>query len=69
MVRDLKIGVPVVTLPDAWGTRISTETDVSRVSILCLAEKETLTCYFFVSVATRTVVTVDSSLRNAGLLM
>ena len=44
---DLKLGIPVATLPGAWRY---------RVSILWLGEVESLICNFCLDVAARTVV-------------
>ena len=66
---DLKIGTPVVTLPGAWRFRVSTGTGRPGVSILWLGEVERLICNFYLSVAARTIVWADPSLRYTSLLL
>ena len=53
---DLKIGVPVATLPGVWRCRVSGETGQPSVSILWLGEMESLFCNFYPSVAARKIV-------------
>ena len=50
---DLKIGIPVATLPGAWRYRVSTGTGRPGVSILWLGEVERWICNFYLSVAAR----------------
>ena len=66
---DLKIGTPVAILPGAWRYRVSTGTGRPGVSILWLGEVERLICNFYLSVAARTVVWADPSLRYTSLLL
>ena len=66
---DLKIGTPVATLLGAWRYRVSTGTGCPGVSILWLGEVESLVCNFYLSVAARTLVWVDRSLRYTGMLL
>ena len=67
--NDLKIGTPVATLPGAWRYRVSTGTGRPGVSILWLGEVERLMCNFYLSVAARTIVWADPSLRYTSLLL
>ena len=53
---DLKIGVPVATLPGAWHYRVSAGIGRPGVSILCLGEVESWICNFYLSVAARKIV-------------
>ena len=66
---NLKIGTPVATLPGAWHYRVSTGTSQPRVSILWMGEVESLICNFYLSVAARTIVWVDPSLRHTSILL
>ena len=66
---DLKIGTPVATLPGAWRYRVSTGTGRPGVSILWLAEIESLICSFYLSVAARKIVWADPSLRYTRMLL
>ena len=66
---DLNIGTPVATLPGAWRFRVSAGTGQPGVSILWLDEVESLTCSFYLSVAARTIVWADPSLRYTSLLL
>ena len=61
--NDLEIGTPVVSLPGAWHYRVSAGTGQPGVNILWLGEVESLICNFYLSVAARTIVWVDPSLR------
>ena len=65
----LKIGIPVATLPGAWRYRISAGTGRPGVSILWLGEVESWICNFYLSVAVRTIVWADPSLRYIGMLL
>ena len=60
---DLKTGIPVATLPGAWCYRVSVWTGWPDVSILWLGEMESLIRNFCLSVAARTIVWADPSLR------
>ena len=53
---DLKIGIPVATLPGAWRYRVSARTGWPGVSILSQGEMESLICNFYLSVAARKIV-------------
>ena len=64
---DLKIGIPVATLPGAWRYRVSTGTGRPGVRILWLGEVEHLICNFCLSVAARKIVWADASLRYTHL--
>ena len=66
---DLKIGSPVATLPGAWYCRVSAGSGRPGDSILWLGEVESLICNFYLSVAARKIVCVDSSLRYTSLLL
>ena len=66
---DLKIGTPVATLPGAWRYRVSTGTGQPGVSILWLGEVERLICNLYFSVAARTLVWADPSLRYTSMLL
>ena len=66
---DLKIGIPVATLPGTWRYRVSTGTGRPGVSILWLGEVERLICNFYLSVAARKIVWADPSLRYTSLLL
>ena len=52
---DLKIGTPMGTLPGAWCYRVSVGTGRPGVSILRLAEMESLICSFYRRVAARKI--------------
>ena len=67
--NDSKIGTPVATLPGAWRYRVNTATGRPGVSILWLGEVESLICSFYLSVAARTIVCADPSLRYTRLLL
>ena len=59
---DLKIGNPVVTLPDAWRYRVSVGTDWPGIRImLWLSETDSLSCGLYLSVAARAFVWADPS--------
>ena len=60
--NDLKIGIPVATLPGAWPHRVSAGTGQPSVNILGLGEVESLICNFYLSVAARKIVCADPSL-------
>ena len=64
-ISDLKIGTPVATLPCAWHCRVSAGTGWPGVSILGLAEMESLTCNFCLSVAAH----ADPSQRYTSMLL
>ena len=66
---DLKIGSPVATLPGAWHYRVIVGTGRPGVSILWLGEVESLICDFYFSVAARTIVCSDPSLRYTSMLL
>ena len=66
---DLKTGTPVATLPGAWRCRISDGTGWPGVSILWLGEVESLICNFYLSVAARTIVWAELSLRYTSMLL
>ena len=66
---DIKIGIPVATLPGAWRYRVSAGTGRPGVSILWLGEEESLICNFYLSAAARTIVWADPSLRYTSLLL
>ena len=55
---DLNIGIPVATLPGAWRYRVSAGTGRPGVSILWLAEMESLICDFYLSVAAHKIVQI-----------
>ena len=57
---DIKIGIPVTTLPGAWSYRVSA--GWPGVSILWLGEMESLACNFYLSVAARKIARADPSL-------
>ena len=65
--HDLKIGTPVATPPVDWRYRVSVGTGRPGVSILWLGEVESLICNFYLSVAARTIVWVDPSLRYTSM--
>ena len=66
---DLKIGTPVTTLACAWRYRVSAGTGWPGVSIQWLGESESLNCNFCLSVAARTIVWADQSVRYISLLL
>ena len=66
---DLNIGTPVATLPGAWRYRVSAGTGRPGVSILWLGEMESWFCSFYLSVAARTIVWADPSLRYTRMLL
>ena len=66
---DLKIGTPVATLPGAWRYRVSAGTGRPGVSSLWLGEVEGLMGTFYLSVAARTLVWADPSLRYTSMLL
>ena len=66
---DLKIGTPVATLPGAWRYRVSAGTGRPGVSILWLGEVESWICNLYLSVAARTTVCADPSLRYTSMLL
>ena len=66
---DLKTGTPVATLPGFWHYRVSAGTGQPGVSILWLGEVESLICNFYLSVAARTIVCADPSLRYTSMLL
>ena len=66
---DLSTGTPVATLQGAWRYRVSTGTGWPCVSILWLGEVESLICSFYLSVAARTIVWADPSLRYSSMLL
>ena len=55
-ISDLKTGTPVATQPDAWYYRVSAGTGWPGVSILSLAEMESLVCDLYLSLAARKIV-------------
>ena len=66
---DLKIGTPAAILPGAWRNRVSAATGWPGVGVLWLGEKESLICNFYFSVAVRTLVWADPSLRHTSILL
>ena len=66
---DLKIGTPVATLLGAWRYRVSAGTGRPGVSILWLAEVDSLVCNFYLSVAARKIVWAGPSLRYTSMLL
>ena len=66
---DFKIDIPVATLPGAWRYRVSAVTGRPGVGILCLGEVESLICNFYLSVAARTIVSRDPSMRYTSMLL
>ena len=66
---DLKIGIPVATLPGVWHYSVSAGTGRPGVSILWLGEVESLICNFYLSVAAWQIVGTDSSLRYTSMLL
>ena len=64
--NELKIGTPVATLPGAW---VSAGTGRPGVSVVWLGEVESLICNFYLSVAARTLVWADPSLRYTSMLL
>ena len=66
---DFKIGTPVATLPGAWHHRVSAGTGWPGACILRLGEVGSLICNLCLSVAARTVVCIDPSLRYTSMLM
>ena len=66
---DFIIGTPVAALPGAWLYRVSTGTCRPGVNILWLGEVERWICNFCLSVAARTIVWADPSLRYTSLLL
>ena len=62
---DLKLCIPVATLPGAWRYRVSAGTDWSGVNILWLGEIESLISDFYHSVA----ACADLSLRYTRILL
>ena len=67
--RDLKMGIPVATLPGAWHHRVSAETRRPGVSILRLGEVESWICNLYLSVAARKLVRADPSLTYTSMLL
>ena len=68
-ISDSKIGTPVATLPGAWRYRVIAGTGWPGVSILWLGEMESWICNFYLSVAARTIVWADPSLRYTHMLL
>ena len=66
---DLHIGTPVATLSGSWRCGVSAGTDWSGVSMLSLDEIESLICSFCLSVAARTIVRADLSLRHTSMFL
>ena len=64
---DLKFGTPVATLPGAWHDRVSAGTGRPGVSTVWPGETASLICNFYLSVAARTIVWVDPSLRHTSI--
>ena len=60
---ELKFDTSVTTLPCALRYRVSAGTGQPGVSILWLGEVESLNCNFYLSLAPRTIVCADLSLR------
>ena len=65
----LEIDTPVATLPDARRYSVSAQTGRPGVTILWLGEMESLICNFYISVAARTTVWTDPSLRITSMLL
>ena len=59
----------MATLPGAWRYRLSAGTGRPGVNILWLDEMESLVCNLYLSVAARTIVWADPSLRYTGMLL
>ena len=59
----------MATLPGTWRYRVSTGTGWPGVCRLWLGEMESLVCNFYLSVAARTIVWADLSLRYTGMLL
>ena len=57
------------TLPRAWRYRVSAGTCWSGISILRQVRVENLICNFYLSVAARTLVWTDPSLRYTSMLL
>ena len=68
-ISELKIGTPVATLPGAWCYRVSAGTGRPGVGILWLGEVESWICNYYLSVAARTIVWADPSLRYTSMLL
>ena len=68
-ISDLRIGTPVATLPGAWCHRVSAGTGWPGVSILGLGEITSLIGSLYLSVAARTIVLADPSLRHTSILL
>ena len=72
---DIKIGNPVATLPGAWRYRVSADwsAQCQYTAIQCqytvTGWAESLICNFYLSVAARTPVWVDPSLRYTSMLL
>ena len=66
---DFKIGTPVATLPDASRYRVIAGTGWTGVSILWLGELGKWICNLYLSVAGRTIVWADPSLRYTSMLL
>ena len=66
---DLKIGTPVAAPPGAWRYSVSAGTGRTGVSILWLGEVESFICNFYLSVAARTIVWVDPSLKCTSMCL
>ena len=62
----LRNGTPAATLPGACHHTVGIETGRSGVNILWLGEIASLTCSFYLSLAARTIVWADPSLRYTG---
>ena len=66
---DLDIGTPVATPSGAWRYRVSVRAGWPGVSIVWLGEMENFICNFYLSVAARTLVWADPSLRYTRKLL
>ena len=66
---DLKNSTPVSTLQGAWRYRVSAGTGRPGVSIMWPGEMESLVYNIYLSVAARTIVWADPSLRYTSMLL
>ena len=65
---DLKIGIPVATLPGAWRYRVSARL-VGPVSVYCDSMVESLMRNFYLCVAALKLVWADPSVRYTSMLL
>ena len=66
---DLKIEIPVATLPGAWRCRVSAWTGWPGVSILWLGEIGSVIYNFYLSVAACTIVWAEPTLGYTSMLL